>query len=153
MIEARFENAKALLIAGLGAYYTRQTRSNIPQHWQRLASGLGQIPGRVGLTTYGVSWNQSRDCEFEYLAGVEVDDVKSLPAYFDHVCIPQGRYAVFAHREHVASIVETFDAIWNLWLPSSQFRVAKAPCFERYDQRFDPQTGTGGFEIWLPLEA
>jgi AraC family transcriptional regulator len=27
----------------------------------------------------------------------------------------------------------------------------RAAEFERYDERFDPATGQGGFEIWIPL--
>jgi len=29
--------------------------------------------------------------------------------------------------------------------------VTDAPNFERYDERFDPLTGNGGFEIWVPV--
>ena len=27
------------------------------------------------------------------------------------------------------------------------------PNFERYDESFDPLTGNGGFEIWVPVRA
>jgi predicted transcriptional regulator YdeE len=27
------------------------------------------------------------------------------------------------------------------------------PCFERYTAEFNPQTGMGGTEIWIPLET
>jgi AraC family transcriptional regulator len=29
--------------------------------------------------------------------------------------------------------------------------AADAPMFERYPESFDPATGRGGFEIWIPL--
>jgi AraC family transcriptional regulator len=29
--------------------------------------------------------------------------------------------------------------------------AADAPDFERYDADFDPRTGMGGVEIWVPL--
>jgi AraC family transcriptional regulator len=31
--------------------------------------------------------------------------------------------------------------------------VADAPDFERYGEDFDPKSGTGNVEIWIPLEA
>jgi len=31
--------------------------------------------------------------------------------------------------------------------------MADAPTFERYDETFDPLTGNGGFEIWVPIKA
>jgi AraC family transcriptional regulator len=45
------------------------------------------------------------------------------------------------------------SAIWSQWLPSSGHKFADAPFFERYDNRFDPRTGEGEVELWLPLEA
>ena len=29
---------------------------------------------------------------------------------------------------------------------------ADAPNFERYDEKFDPSTGDGGLEIWIPVK-
>ena len=65
--------------------------------------------------------------------------------------IPEQRYAVFTHADHVASIRRTVNAIWNQWLPASGLKAADAPNFERYDEAFDPATGNGGFEIWIPV--
>ena len=31
--------------------------------------------------------------------------------------------------------------------------VADAPDFERYDEAFDPRTGNGGLEVWIPLKS
>ena len=66
--------------------------------------------------------------------------------------IPDRKYAVFTYREHISTIRRSVAAIRNLWLPASGFKVADAPNFERYDERFDPLTGNGGFEIWVPVK-
>jgi AraC family transcriptional regulator len=70
-----------------------------------------------------------------------------------HVRVPEQRYAVFTHREHIAVIRRTWNTIWNKWLPESGHTPADAPNFERYSEQFDPVTGMGGFEIWLPLKT
>jgi AraC family transcriptional regulator len=67
------------------------------------------------------------------------------------VRIPEQRYAVFTHKEHISTIRRTFAAIWNHWLPASKMCVADAPNFERYEETFDPATGNGGLEIWVPV--
>jgi AraC family transcriptional regulator len=36
-------------------------------------------------------------------------------------------------------------------LPASGLKIADAPNFERYGTNFDPLTGNGGFEIWVPV--
>jgi AraC family transcriptional regulator len=32
-------------------------------------------------------------------------------------------------------------------------KAADAPMFERYDETFDPRTGLGGVELWVPIKA
>jgi AraC family transcriptional regulator len=66
--------------------------------------------------------------------------------------IPSHRYAVFSHRSHVSTIRYTIEAIGKDWLPNSGYKAAGDPdFFERY-KSFDPETGIGDIEIWLPIE-
>jgi AraC family transcriptional regulator len=99
-----------------------------------------------------VCWNYKPGSGFDYLSGVEVKAGAPLPSTLSQVRIPAGRYAVFTHRQHVSTIAQTLDAIWTKWLPNSGHPAADAPCFERYDERFDPRSGLGGFEIWVALK-
>ena len=64
---------------------------------------------------------------------------------------PTQKYAVFTHRDHISTIRRTINTIWNHWLPASGLKAADAPNFERYDENFDPLTGNGGLEIWVPV--
>jgi predicted transcriptional regulator YdeE len=147
----RFEDGKERLIAGLNTTYTFETRSQIPAQWERFAPQMGTIPGQLGTASYGVCWNYKPGSGFDYLSGVEVKGGTPLPAELSQVRIPAGRYAVFTHRQHVSKIPQTLDAIWTKWLPNSGHQAADAPCFERYDERFDPRSGMGGFEIWVAV--
>jgi predicted transcriptional regulator YdeE len=149
----RFENKPELVIAGLNETYTFETRVKIPEQWMRFAKHLDKIPGQVGKSTYGVCWNYKPGTGFDYLTGVEVTDTRSLPAGFTHLTLEPQRYAVFSHREHVSSIPKTIETIWTKWLPDASLKAAEAPCFERYTEEFNPQTGTGGIEIWVPIKA
>jgi AraC family transcriptional regulator len=58
---------------------------------------------------------------------------------------------VFEQPAHISAIRDTMNAIFNDWLPSSGCAVANAALLERYDERFEAETGNGGFEIWIPL--
>jgi AraC family transcriptional regulator len=68
------------------------------------------------------------------------------------VRIPEQKYAVFCQRDHISTIRSTWNAIWNEWLPNSEYEVADAPDFERYGEHFNSATGIGGFEIWIPVK-
>ena len=147
----RFETGKPLLVAGVGDRFSHENGAGIPGLWRRFHQSIADVPGRVGQVAYGVCCNGDDAGNFDYIAGVEVSDFSDLPREFSRVRIPQQKYAVFTHREHVATIRRTIDAIWNHWLPASGFKMADAPTFERYDDKFDPVTGNGGFEIWVPI--
>jgi AraC family transcriptional regulator len=121
----RFETSKPLLIAGISA--------------------------RIGKVAYGVCCNGDDAGNFDYIAGVEVADFSDLPREFARVRIPEQKYAVFTHSEHISTIRRTVNTIWNHWLPASGMKAADAPSFERYDENFDPATGNGGLEIWVPV--
>jgi AraC family transcriptional regulator len=148
----RFEQAPALLIAGLGARHAQGGDPAIPLQWQRFAPHIGHIPSQVGNVTYGVVANFDEDNSFDYIAGVEVRSFADLADGFAAIRIPARRYAVFTHRGHASGIPATMAAIWRDWLPGPGHRFADAPFFERYDRRFDPRSGDGQMELWLPLE-
>ncbi len=149
----RFETGKAMLVAGLGERIIQHNGAGIPGLWQRFHQYVQNFPGRIGKVAYGVCCNADDAGNFDYIAGVEVADFSDLPREFARVRIPEQRYAVFAHGDHISTIRRTVNTIWNEWLPSSGLEAADAPSFERYDENFDPATGAGGFEIWVPVNS
>ena len=147
----RFETSKPLLIAGISERCTHENGgAGIPNQWQKFHQTVDNIPNRVGRVAYGVCCNGD-DSGFDYIAGVEVADFSDLPRQFARVRIPEAKYAVFTHAEHISTIRRTINTIWNHWLPVSGMKAADAPSFERYDENFDPATGNGGLEIWIPV--
>jgi len=149
----RFEDGKAFLVAGVSGRFSHDNGAGIPLLWQRYHQEGGNIPNRIGNVAYGVCCNGDDAGNFDYIAGVEVADFSDLPRAFGRVRIPAQRYAVFSHTDHISAIRRTVNTIWNHWLPNSTFKMADAPTFERYDETFDPVTGNGGLEIWVPLAA
>src|ERR1700722_19621052 len=149
---SRFQTGKTFLVAGLGERYACEPRAAVPGQWHRFHQSMHNIPGRVGQVAYGVCCNGDDAGNFDYIAGVEVTDFSDLPREFARVRIPEQKYAVFTHGEHISTIRRTVNTIWNHWLPASGLKVADAPNFERYDTNFDPITGNGGLEIWVPVK-
>jgi AraC family transcriptional regulator len=148
----RYENAKAFCVAGIAERCTDETSAGIPAQWQRFQPYIGNIPGQVGTVAYGVVYNSDDEGNVDYLCCVEVADFSQIPSELSHVRIPENRYVVFSHRDHISTIRRTFNTIWSKWFPDSGHEPADAPFFERYDERFNPMTGAGGLEIWIPLK-
>ena len=82
-----------------------------------------------------------------------MSQVGELPAGFTSLELPARRYAVFPHTGPVSTLDKTIDTIWANWVPDCGLKIASAPCYERYSVEFNPDTGLGGMEIWVPLEA
>jgi AraC family transcriptional regulator len=126
--------------------YNNDDPSRIPAQWQRFGPWIGN--SRI---VYGVISETGAPGTFDYLCGIEVTDLASIPAGLVGLRIPPQKYAVFTHRDHISKIRNNFHAIFDQWLPNAGYKRAKAPVFERYDERFDPRTGLGVVEIWVPV--
>lgn len=141
-----------MLLAGLLEHYRAGDMSAIPHQWQRFRPWLGQIPSEVPKVAYGVVFNGDDNGTTDYLTAAEVRDFAELPAELSRLRLPAQRYAVWRHDGHISEIRAVWRAIWSGWVPQRVRTLADAPFFERYPESFDPQTGAGGFEVWLPVE-
>src|SRR5262245_61451289 len=114
----RFETSKPLLVAGIPERCPHENGGpGIPNQWPPFHQKVGDIPDRVGKVAYGVCCNGDDSGNFDYIAGVEVADFSDLPREFARVRIPEQKYAVFTHAEHISTIRRTVHTIWNHWLP------------------------------------
>jgi AraC family transcriptional regulator len=153
----RFEDGKAFIVAGLNEHFSAENMKNLPSLWQRFAPHIGNISGQVGRVAYGLCFNADSPEGMDYMVAVEVSNPAGLPAEFAVASIPAQKYAVFTNHGHVSNLYETLSAI-DKWLPGAGLQVlrenAELPCFfERYSEEFNPQTGMGGMEVWLPIKA
>ena len=143
-----------LLIAGIGRRFAGCNFAGIPSLWQELHPYLGEIPGQKGKTAYGLVANlaAARDTYF-YLAGVEVSDLADLGSNFTGIRLPAQRWAGFRHEGHITTIGSTIHAVFAQALPAAGLTAGDMPdLLERYEASFDPWTGAGGFEIWVPVK-
>jgi len=148
----RLVDGKPLRIAGLKETYNMETRGGIPAQWQRFVPFLDTTPGRLNKLDYGLCMTFDESGTFEYMCGFEVSPGVTIRPELEVVDLPAQRYAVFAHRDHVSALPKTFDAIWSQWLPNSGYVAINAPSFELYGESFDPHTGMGGLEVWVPVQ-
>jgi len=148
----RIADCGLLLVTGINRYYAGlEAGAGIPAQWQQFETYRSTVRNRIGQATYGVCYNVDDEGSMDYLCGVEVTSFVSLPAEFARMRLPPQRYAVFVHREHIAAIRTTWHAIWNDWLPRAGHEAVDAPLFERYNERFNLQTGEDGVELWVPI--
>jgi AraC family transcriptional regulator len=143
-----------LLIAGIGRRFADDDFAGIPALWQDLQPYLGEIPGQKGQAAYGlVAGTAAAGGTYFYLAGVEVADLADLDSSFTGMRLPAQRWAVFPHEGHITTIASTIHAVFAQALPAAGLTAGDMPdLLERYDERFNPWTGSGGLEIWVPVK-
>ncbi len=155
--EPRFQNGKAMIVAGFTQRFHGPEVRNISALWKCFAPFIGKVPDQVGQIAYGLCSNMVKSpFSFEYMAGVEVSKADGLPQDFSVTNIRVTRYAIFTHHGQISSLSRTIDAIYHRWLPSSGHSflppVSHVPyLIERYDERFNPQTACGDVELWIPI--
>ena len=148
------ETRPALRLAGLIERYAMTKAATIPAQWQRFQQYIGHVAGAVPGRAYGVVGPMTEDDQdFEYMAGVEVQEHAELPKEFKLWTIPAGRFARIRHSGHISTIRDTCAAIFEDWLPASGFaqRTDTMSFLEFYGEDFNPVSGLGTVEIWVAL--
>lgn len=138
----------AFRVVGLSATTSFEDNSAIPALWSEFNALEDAVQNAVHGAAYGVCCDATEAGQFRYLAGIEAT---GLTDGMDHVDVPAGRYAVFTHNGHISDLPKSVYTIWNQSLPDLELTPEQRPDFERYDDRFDPGTGRGTVEIWIPV--
>ena len=143
------DGAQRVLAGSLQTHTLADVPKSVPLQWgDFFALDVPEI--HAASVTFGVVVRADAE-SMDYMCAVEVPSVDSIAPSIHRETLPAARYAVFTidGLEHIG---EQWAAIYAQWLPTSDYTAAKSPAFERYDDRYDPETETGPIEIWVPVE-
>lgn len=154
-LSPRLAGAPSMLMAGIVREYAMGKIDGIPAQWQAFNQLSDRLANPVDNVAYGIcTHEQGKDGYFLYHTALEISEPSQLPEDFGFLSLPARLYAIFTHDGHVSGIAPLVQRIFTEWLPASEFRHGAFPdMIERYDERFDPETGTGITEIWIPIES
>jgi AraC family transcriptional regulator len=153
--DPRIEHRHPMRLAGILRRHPMSNPARLPGQWQEFQRHLGNIDGQIGRAAYGVVDTSTADeGDFDYLCGAEVTKSATPPPELQVMDIPARTYAIFSHKGHVTSLRSTIGAAYGDWLPRSGRQAAEDASFiEYYGPGFDPDSGTGDIEIWVPVKA
>lgn len=143
-------NRDTLEIVGLADRFDFESIPRIPALWASLAGREAEIEGAEPHIAYGASYDQG-ETGFRYIAGYPVAPGSAIPRGMVRVTAPAGRYAVWVHDGPVGDMHKTMRAIFETGLRDAGLTFRPAPELERYDNSFDPRTGAGRVELWIPI--
>lgn len=151
----RFIKTDTMLFAGLRKYFGFDDRGGIPNIWQAFGPMIGTIPGELPGKAYGLCLapaDGNDDVGFDYFAAVQVKSLDDIPEGLSGSRIAGREWAAFKHSGHVSSIGATCGAAGE-WLVQSgrSPKSGSMQMIEFYPPTFDPRTGLGGCEVWVPV--
>jgi len=150
-IEPRIEKLGSLIVVGLSRRQNLANAQAIPGQWQQFMTRYEEIENKAETIPVSVTTDMDGDGNFSYLTGVVVTTAGRPPKGLVAQSIPAQTYAVFTHSAHTSEIPKTYAAIWDQWVPQSGKVVSDGPWLEKHLPTFNPRTGLGGIEIWIPL--
>ncbi len=128
----------------------------IPHTWDVFNARCGEIQHVAEHSpAYGVC-NMLPDAEpgvFEYTPSFAVNQAKDLPEGMVERLIPAGRYAVFVHIGLLEGLKNTYEYIYQIWLPQSGFQLTGGPDFELYNEEWRLGSPDSRFYIYIPIQA
>ncbi|PYI56313.1 AraC family transcriptional regulator [Paenibacillus flagellatus] len=115
-------------------------------------SELGREPDREGVF-YAVVELTGEQWEVSYTACVVTGgEPVPVPAGMVAKSIPAATYAVFSHRGTLARLNDTFQYIYETWLPRSGYIRTNGPEFARYDPRYlGPDHEDSVLDLYIPV--
>ena len=153
----KFVEKRQVHLIGMSIFGNFHEQPMIPQLWQEFSPYISKIPNRVnpeqcfGLEVYTDSFMKTK--QWHYMVAVEVDTLENIPIFASAKTLPPNQYAVFTHKGLISSISQTFDYIYNTWLPKSDYEIAASYDFEFYDERFkEGQSEDSETDIYLPIQ-
>lgn len=151
----RFEDRESMTLAGLKGHFLTGGDPAIASQWTHFAPHLGKVPGQVGPEAFGICWAGVAG-GLDYMSAVEVRDDAEVPLELIEERLPTAKYAVFGHDGHVSEIAKTMHRALG-WLGREGRETTQEPAvpvlIERYGKGFDPKTGKGNIELWIPVKS
>ncbi|POY37335.1 GyrI-like domain-containing protein [Solitalea longa] len=90
---------------------------------------------------------------FEKWAAVEVTDFNRIPDGMETFLLEEGLYAVFLHKGAASTGAKTFQYIFGVWLPESDYVLDNRPHFEVLGKKYKNDDPESEEEIWIPIKA
>jgi|GEM_PF-2087610 len=98
---------------------------------------LDSVPNRLNENQLCVFKMERDNPDFEYVMGVEVSDLKSVPEGMEYVLLPASQYASLnIVKRGPEDVGQAFEAIYKKWIPKSIYIPTGSPGFIYYDENF-----------------
>jgi len=160
-IEPEIVELDEMTVVGLSSLVSSECNL-IHQLWERFMVRESEVKDvaipKVGLevsfdSKKMASKGEQEIYEFFVIVGLPVKSTVNIPEGMTYKHIPPHKYAKFVHRGPISKIMETYNYIFNGWLPQSGQEYDLQQCeVEWYDERFKIESEDSEFDIYIPIK-
>jgi AraC family transcriptional regulator len=143
----------AFTVVGL-RYYGKNQNQEISAMWGDANKRFGELKNISEDAAYGICFaaSEGSNGEFEYVASLKVDSEEDIPEGMVGRHIPAARYAVFTHIGSLDKLKDTYNYIYQTWVPQSGMQLVGNLDFEYYNQDFNDFAPDSRFYIYVPVK-
>ena len=146
----------ALKVVGM-KIHTNIEENRIPQLWNDFIARMDELDKiAVPDCSLGICLNETgsefqEDSMFYYMVCKVVKDDRVIPSGMEYHEISSQLVAVFTHLGSLDTLSETYDYIYDKWLPESEYKLFTADEIEWYDSRFKFGEKDSQIDIHIPI--
>jgi len=138
------------------SYLGKNEHGEIPQMWDVFNQRMKEIKASSNEEYFGLCFSNpegAKEGEFEYVSAALVADDKDIPDNMVYREVPEYKYVVFTHHGKLDKLGETYEYIYNTWLPQSGQKLHPSKFdMEVYDKDFAHQKDESKFYIYVAIQ-
>ena len=124
-------------------YEGKNEHDEIGKTWGLFNAMVKTRPELIGPEAFGVcTWVNEDTGVFEYVCAFAAKSMDQLPEGFVLRTVPAHRYAVFAHRGPLDTLRQTYNNIYQIWIPQAGLKL--------HSDKFDMEVYDDGFKDGAP---
>ena len=127
--------------------------------WKEFMRRRAEIKNAADSNVYAVDvyegtrffQNFDPPARFEKWAAIKVDSFDSIPQGMERLILPGGTYAVFEYKGKASEIDKTYQYIFGIWLPNSNYELDDRPHFALMGEKYKGEDSSSEEELWVPV--
>ena len=128
--------------------------------WNSFQTNRKALQNTLGNNLFSIQvYDESTDfqdftpsTEFTKWAAIEVSSQEVIPDGFDTLTLEGGLYAVFIHKGLPSDFPATFQHIFGVWVPQSEYVLDQRPHFELLGEKYKNNNPNSEEEVWIPIK-
>ena len=141
------ESFKIIGMDCLSSKKENKDETDISELWEEFRPRINEVNNKVKPDNLLGIYIQNKiyPDRFTYVAGVEVENIKSIPRGMIPKIISSSQYAVFIHEGTRDNISQTYNHIFNTWEKNSDYEI------NRKAERIENIISENEIEILIPV--